>query len=137
MGGWPRLPSMRGGAALAWRFDGVNMALELRPNCDYCDRDLPPDSFDARICSYECTVCAGGVDGPLGNVCLDCRWQKGPHRRSAWASPTGARRSLSSSTRSRRSRPNAGDCRLPRRRGLGAHLRFADIVDIVDVVAEI
>ena len=33
--------------------------LELRPNCELCDKDLPPDAADARICSYECTFCAG------------------------------------------------------------------------------
>lgn len=32
--------------------------LELRPNCETCDRDLPPDSVDARICSFECTFCS-------------------------------------------------------------------------------
>jgi hypothetical protein len=31
--------------------------LELRPNCECCDRDLPPDSLEARICSFECTFC--------------------------------------------------------------------------------
>jgi uncharacterized protein len=34
------------------------MALQLRPNCEYCDKDLPPSATDARICSYECTFCA-------------------------------------------------------------------------------
>ncbi|MGO7163955.1 DUF1272 domain-containing protein, partial [Rhizobium johnstonii] len=29
--------------------------LELRPNCECCDKDLPPDSIEARICTYECT----------------------------------------------------------------------------------
>jgi hypothetical protein len=48
------------------------MALELRPNCEYCDKDLPPDSLAARICSYECTFCADCVDGPLKNVCPNC-----------------------------------------------------------------
>jgi hypothetical protein len=48
------------------------VALELRPNCEYCDRDLPPDSLDARICSYECTFCADCADGPLQNVCPNC-----------------------------------------------------------------
>jgi uncharacterized protein len=33
-----------------------NAMLELRPNCECCDRDLPPDSHDARICSFECTL---------------------------------------------------------------------------------
>lgn len=48
------------------------MALELRPNCEYCDADLPPDSSEARICSYECTFCAGCVDTKLTNVCPNC-----------------------------------------------------------------
>ena len=48
------------------------MALELRPNCEYCDRDLPPGSTVARICSYECTFCAECVDGKLRNVCPNC-----------------------------------------------------------------
>ena len=30
--------------------------LELRPNCECCDRDLPPDSSDARICNFECKI---------------------------------------------------------------------------------
>jgi hypothetical protein len=48
------------------------MALSLRPNCEYCDRDLPPDSTDARICTYECTFCADCVDNHLSNVCPNC-----------------------------------------------------------------
>jgi len=32
--------------------------LELRPNCEWCDVDLPPESTAARICSFECTYCA-------------------------------------------------------------------------------
>jgi hypothetical protein len=48
------------------------MALQLRPNCEYCDKDLPPDSTDARICSYECTFCADCVENHLSNVCPNC-----------------------------------------------------------------
>ena len=48
------------------------MALDLRPNCEYCDRDLPPDDLDARICSYECTFCADCVETKLHNVCPNC-----------------------------------------------------------------
>jgi len=48
------------------------MALELRPNCEYCDRDLPPSSPIARICSYECTFCADCVETKLHNVCPNC-----------------------------------------------------------------
>jgi hypothetical protein len=46
--------------------------LELRPNCERCDRDLPPESADAWICTYECTFCADCVDGPLAGVCPNC-----------------------------------------------------------------
>ncbi len=48
------------------------MALEIRPNCEYCDKDLPPDALDARICSYECTFCADCVDNVLSDVCPNC-----------------------------------------------------------------
>lgn len=48
------------------------MALELRPNCEWCDKDLPPDAGDARICSYECTFCADCVERHLDNVCPNC-----------------------------------------------------------------
>ncbi|MFX9348003.1 DUF1272 domain-containing protein, partial [Acinetobacter baumannii] len=48
------------------------MALQLRPNCEYCDKDLPPSATDARICSYECTFCADCAETKLGNVCPNC-----------------------------------------------------------------
>jgi len=48
------------------------MALELRPNCECCDRDLPPASTLARICTYECTFCADCVETVLHNVCPNC-----------------------------------------------------------------
>ena len=48
------------------------MALDLRPNCEFCDKDLPPASVEARICSYECTFCADCVGGVLENVCPNC-----------------------------------------------------------------
>ena len=47
-------------------------ALELRPNCELCDRDLSPASFEARICSNECTWCADCADTVLMNVCPNC-----------------------------------------------------------------
>lgn len=46
--------------------------LELRPNCEWCGKDLLPDDLDARICSYECTYCAECVETVLGNVCATC-----------------------------------------------------------------
>jgi hypothetical protein len=48
------------------------MALELRPNCEYCDKDLPPASLEARICTYECTFCAECAEDRLENVCPNC-----------------------------------------------------------------
>lgn len=48
------------------------MALELRPNCEYCDKDLPPASTEARICTYECTFCTACVEEHLHNVCPNC-----------------------------------------------------------------
>jgi hypothetical protein len=46
--------------------------LQLRPNCECCDKDLPPAALDARICSYECTFCAECVENVLLNVCPNC-----------------------------------------------------------------
>jgi len=46
--------------------------LELRPNCENCDCDLPPDSRKARICSFECTFCADCAEGVLGGHCPNC-----------------------------------------------------------------
>ena len=48
------------------------MALQLRPNCEYCDKDLPPNATEAMICSYECTFCADCVEHKLFNVCPNC-----------------------------------------------------------------
>ena len=50
----------------------TTMALQLRPNCEYCDKDLPPNATEARICSYECTFCADCVETRLHNVCPNC-----------------------------------------------------------------
>lgn len=46
--------------------------LELRPTCENCNAPLPPDSSEARICSYECTFCAHCVETILHNVCPNC-----------------------------------------------------------------
>lgn len=46
--------------------------LELRPNCECCDRDLPPESTDALICSFECTYCRDCASGVLGGKCPNC-----------------------------------------------------------------
>jgi hypothetical protein len=46
--------------------------LALRPNCECCDRDLPPDSRDAMICTFECTFCTDCVEVRLKGRCPNC-----------------------------------------------------------------
>lgn len=46
--------------------------LKMKPNCEHCDIDLPNDSSEAMICSYECTFCADCVSDVLENVCPNC-----------------------------------------------------------------
>jgi hypothetical protein len=46
--------------------------LALKPNCECCDRDLPPESQDARICTFECTFCADCADARFSGVCPNC-----------------------------------------------------------------
>jgi hypothetical protein len=46
--------------------------LELRPNCELCDIDLPVNSLEACICTYECTFCLSCVENKLNNVCPNC-----------------------------------------------------------------
>jgi hypothetical protein len=46
--------------------------LELRPSCEHCDKDLPPNARDAVICSFECTFCRECADGVFDNVCPNC-----------------------------------------------------------------
>jgi hypothetical protein len=46
--------------------------LELRPNCERCDKDLPAASPDALICSFECTYCRQCSDEVLLGICSNC-----------------------------------------------------------------
>lgn len=46
--------------------------LQLRPNCECCDKDLPPESMEARICSFECTFCASCAESALAGTCPNC-----------------------------------------------------------------
>ncbi len=46
--------------------------LEIRPNCECCNKDLPPDTVDAHICSFECTFCSDCAQAKLGLVCPNC-----------------------------------------------------------------
>lgn len=66
--------------------------LELRPSCEQCDRDLPPASREAMICSFECTFCVTCVTTLLENVCPNCGGgfqprpvrPAQPHKAPAW-----------------------------------------------------
>jgi len=46
--------------------------LEMRPKCECCDRDLPPSSRNARICTFECTFCADCAGNVLADQCPNC-----------------------------------------------------------------
>lgn len=46
--------------------------LELRPNCECCDRNLLPESVDAMICTFECTFWVDCVGNVLGGICPNC-----------------------------------------------------------------
>ena len=46
--------------------------LKLKPNCECCNRDLPPDSREAVMCSFECTFCRTCAETLLHSVCPNC-----------------------------------------------------------------
>ena len=55
--------------------------LELRPGCECCDRDLPPDSTEARVCSFECTFCRACAEDVLHGRCPNCGGELVPRPR--------------------------------------------------------
>lgn len=46
--------------------------LQLRPNCECCNADLPPDAANARMCSFECTFCTDCAEKVLCGRCPNC-----------------------------------------------------------------
>jgi hypothetical protein len=46
--------------------------LLIKPNCECCDRDLPPSSLEAMICSFECTFCHECAMTRLQGRCPNC-----------------------------------------------------------------
>lgn len=46
--------------------------LALKPNCECCDKDLPPSAVDARMCTFECTFCADCADDLFDSTCPNC-----------------------------------------------------------------
>ncbi|KKW67631.1 hypothetical protein AAV94_09510 [Lampropedia cohaerens] len=58
--------------------------LATRPRCECCDRDLPPDATNARICSFECTFCAACADTRLQGRCPNCGGELVARPRRPW-----------------------------------------------------
>jgi len=46
--------------------------IDIRGNCEHCDKDLPVDSTEAMFCAHECTFCFTCVTEVLENVCPNC-----------------------------------------------------------------
>ena len=46
--------------------------LDLRPNCEHCNKALPNTSTEAMICSFECTYCRTCAIDIFENVCPSC-----------------------------------------------------------------
>jgi uncharacterized protein len=46
--------------------------LEIRPICENCSKDLPNESTEAMICTFECTFCRDCVEEILHNTCPNC-----------------------------------------------------------------
>lgn len=47
--------------------------LILKPNCECCDGNLPPESRDARCCTFECTFCKDCAETRFHGICPNCR----------------------------------------------------------------
>jgi hypothetical protein len=89
--------------------------LALRPNCECCDKDLPPAAADAMICSFECTFCRDCAETRLNGRCPNCgsnlaarpirpaeNWRNIPRRRRGCSSRRAAGRWRDRRPRSRR-----------------------------------
>ena len=50
----------------------LNDMLQLRPNCECCDRDLSLHAMDAFICTFECTFCSECANDVLKGKCPNC-----------------------------------------------------------------
>jgi hypothetical protein len=72
--------------------------LDLRPNCECCNKDLPPPA-DAFICSYECTFCRECAEGILGGRCPNCLGNLTSRPIRPEAGPVGGLRKHPASTR--------------------------------------
>jgi len=64
LGGRGKLPVAR------WRAADM---LEMRPNCECCDRDVAATARDVFVCSFECTFCVRCAQDVLRGVCPNCK----------------------------------------------------------------
>lgn len=87
--------------------------LQLRPGCECCDKDLPPDSTEARICSFECTFCASCAAGVLGGICPNCGGELVKRPRRPAGRPAGK---LANNPPSTQRVYNPAGCGAPRQR---------------------
>lgn len=46
--------------------------LEMRPNCEACDKDLPAFEEGALICSFECSFCTDCNETKFKGICPNC-----------------------------------------------------------------
>ena len=46
--------------------------LDMRPDCERCGVDLPPEAVNALICSFECTFCDDCAEDSLDGRCPNC-----------------------------------------------------------------
>ena len=72
--------------------------LELRPNCECCNVDLPP-AADAFICTYECTFCRDCAQGILAGYCPNCLGNLQPRPIRPLGGPAGGLHSHPASTK--------------------------------------
>ncbi|QPH55783.1 DUF1272 domain-containing protein [Pontivivens ytuae] len=84
--------------------------LDLRPNCECCDADLPPEAADAFICSYECTFCRRCAEGVLQGHCPNCLGNLVPRPIRPPAGPVGG---LAKHPASKKRVNAAGPCTRP------------------------
>jgi len=70
---WPRIrpAAIQSGETRLRTTEGAPM-LQLRPNCECCNRDLSGDSDAAYICSFECTFCTRCAIETLDGTCPNC-----------------------------------------------------------------
>ena len=50
---------------------GHHLVLDMKATCERCEAALAADTRDARICSFECTFCAGCAD-EMSGTCPTC-----------------------------------------------------------------